>query len=58
MESIEWSDEAIDRFEHISHCAKWIPLMARVIGFESDQSTRDVVPMLELIDTNSQEVLD
>ena len=55
---MEWIDEAIDLFEHITHCAKWIPLMAKVIGYKSSQLASDPIPMLELIDTNSQEVRD
>lgn len=41
----EWSQESTDDFDHLSHCAQWVSLMARVVKYSGD------IPCLELIDT-------
>ena len=50
----KWSEEAIDRFDELSHCAKWSELMARVVEFQEIDGER--IPCLELIDTKQEMV--
>lgn len=46
----EWSKDAIDEFDQLSHCAQWVSVMARVVKYDGD------IPCLELIDTTGQTV--
>ena len=50
----EWSEESINRFEELSHCAQWSELMARVVGFQEIDDEQ--LPCLELIDTKQEKV--
>ncbi|XP_067035394.1 tudor domain-containing 6-like [Acropora muricata] len=44
----QWSKEAIDEFENLSHCSQWVSLMAKVVKYSRE------IPCLELIDTAGQ----
>merc|ERR1712059_218078 len=48
---LEWSAEACDQFESLSHCAMWKVVWARVIE-HTPGSGGKFVPFVELIDTN------
>jgi len=44
----DWSVSACDQFEHLSHCALWKVVWAKVVEYKSSG-----VPCVELIDTNN-----
>ncbi|XP_038078365.1 tudor and KH domain-containing protein-like [Patiria miniata] len=44
-----WSEEAIDLFEDLTYCAKWKPLMARIVSYQ--QTNSGTLPCIELVDT-------
>lgn len=46
----EWSKEATDDFDQLTHCAQWVSVMARVVKYDGD------IPCLEMIDTTGQTV--
>ena len=46
----EWSKEATDEFDQLTHCAQWVSVMARVLKYDGD------IPCVELIDTTGQTV--
>lgn len=50
----EWSEEAVEDFEALVHCAQWKIIMARVEYHEhiSDKS----VPCVKLVDTSGERV--
>ena len=60
----EWSPEAADDFEALTHTANWIKLLARIVKYEEsnvsdvedDDASENLVPAIELGDTNSEEV--
>lgn len=45
----EWSEEAFNKFEELTYCAKWRVIMAKAEYFT------DSIPHLSLIDTNGKE---
>merc|ERR1712059_43667 len=47
----EWSAEACDQFESLSHCAMWKVVWARVVEYKPSNGGQ-FVPCIELIDTN------
>ena len=57
----EWSTDAADDFEKLTHAAQWRPLLARIVSYKSkvqpDHDDVDpsgqLIPCLELIDTES-----
>ncbi|XP_022085401.1 tudor and KH domain-containing protein-like [Acanthaster planci] len=48
-----WSEEAIDLFEDLTYCAKWKPLMARIVSYQ--QTSTGTLPCIELVDTTGTE---
>ncbi|XP_071942396.1 tudor and KH domain-containing protein-like [Antedon mediterranea] len=48
-----WSEAAIDKFEELTYCAQWKPLMAKVLSYKSTEN--GTLPSLELVDTNKEE---
>ena len=45
-----WTEESTEEFERLTHCAQWMPLMARALKYCGQ------IPCLELIDTTGQSV--
>ncbi len=60
----DWSPEAADDFETITHAAQWKKLLAKIVRYEEpnvdDENDFDenvaMVPVLELVDTNTKDV--
>ncbi|XP_041356095.1 microtubule-associated protein futsch-like [Gigantopelta aegis] len=52
----EWSDEAIEVFEDLTHCAQWKVLISKTVHYET--KGEDMVPCLRLYDTNGPEDVD
>ena len=50
----EWSEEAIDLFEELTHKAQWIVIMARTVSYQ--QTVQGSMPCLELINTQGSQV--
>jgi len=46
----EWSTQALDQFESLSHCAMWKVVCAKVVDYLPND-----VPRVELLDTNNKE---
>ena len=54
----DWTSEAIDDFESLTHTAQWKPLLAKVIKFKEIENTEikaKSLACLTLVDTNSKE---
>jgi len=53
----EWSEEEIDTFEMLTHCAQWKVLMARIESHhQSDEINGKFTPCVKLVDTNGEKV--
>jgi len=52
----EWTDEAIEEFRNITHCAQWKPLMSKVIHLEKNEN--NFIYHLQLVDTSQNEDVD
>jgi len=51
----EWSEEEIDTFEMLTHCAQWKVLMARIESHhQSDEINGKFTPCVKLVDTNGE----
>lgn len=50
--SFTWTKEEKDHFEALSHCAQWVALMAKIIGYKNVEGKS--YPVLELIDTSGE----
>jgi len=60
----EWSMEAIDDFESLTHAAQWKPLLAKVVTFTETEEEIigdhkiNSIACLNLVDTNTEEDVD
>ena len=60
----EWSMEAIDDFESLTHAAQWKPLLAKVVTFTETEEEIigdhkiNSLACLNLVDTNTEEDVD
>lgn len=60
---VEWSDDAIDRFEELTHVAQWKRLSARINGYQVRDKFRakregSPVPGVDLFDSNECQDID
>lgn len=58
-----WTEDECDMFEKLSHTGTWAVLMGQVVSWKSKLSSEgggasmsDELPVLKLIDTNSEQV--
>ncbi|XP_030758561.1 tudor and KH domain-containing protein homolog [Sitophilus oryzae] len=59
----KWSEEAIDRFEELSHVAQWTKLSARINGYSIKEKTRakregSPVPGIDLYNVSNEQDVD
>ena len=47
---VDWSEQAFEKFEELTACAKWKVMQARLEGYDGDR------PSLTLIDTSATQV--
>lgn len=52
----QWTDEAIEEFKKITHCAQWKPIMSKVIHLQ--KTDNQATPVLQLVDTLQDEDVD
>ncbi|XP_076081099.1 tudor and KH domain-containing protein-like [Mytilus galloprovincialis] len=50
-----WSDDSIEVFDELTYAAKWKVLMAKKINHLQSTSGMGIVPVLELMDTNTDQ---
>ena len=50
----QWTEEAIDYFEQLTHVAKWKPLQAKIMDYQSTDI--GTIPCIELFDTTGSTV--
>ncbi|CAI9565063.1 unnamed protein product [Staurois parvus] len=51
----KWTDEAMDRFDTLAHCAKWKPLLAKIASFPSPGASHF---QIQLFDPSRDPMLD
>ncbi|XP_065206393.1 tudor and KH domain-containing protein homolog [Planococcus citri] len=52
----DWSEEAIEQFEHLTHAGMWYKLHAVIESVLEDQGTMNPVPCVTLIDSSNNDL--
>lgn len=56
VEDNQWSNQALDDFETLTHSAQWKPICAQIVKYKIVGENEKCLPCLKLVDTNGEEV--